>query len=83
MPNIPLGVTPPENRIVENYQGPDGLDMVLVQRNQDADQVLRQARQDNEGVHDNITNVVEHVLIQSVLNMGLPRPNYISHYLSM
>lgn len=52
--------------------------MVLVQRNQDVDQVLRQARQNNMGVQDNNTNVAERVFVQNGLNVGLHRPNYIS-----
>lgn len=63
MPNISQGVNPSENRDVEHDQRTEGLDMVLVQYNQDADQVLRQARQDNVGVHDNINNIVERVLV--------------------
>lgn len=43
-PNIPQGDNPSENRVVENNQGIKGLDIVLVQRNQDVDQVIRQVR---------------------------------------
>lgn len=64
--------------MVENDQRPEILDMVVVQPNQDDDQVLRQARQNNIVVHDNITNVVERVLVQNGLNMGLYWSNYIS-----
>ena len=49
VPNIPHRVNPLKNRIIENDQRPENLDMVLVQHNQDADQVLRQARQNNMG----------------------------------
>lgn len=78
VPSIPQGVSTPKNRIVENDQRLEGLDMVLVQRRQDVDQILRQARQNNMGVQDNIINIVEHVLFQNSLNIGLHRPNYIS-----
>lgn len=37
VPNILQGVNPLENRIVENDQSPEDLNMVLVQRNQDGE----------------------------------------------
>lgn len=43
MPNVPQRVNPLENRMVENDQSSKGLNMVVMQRNQDTDQVLRQA----------------------------------------
>lgn len=67
-----------ENRIVENDRRPKGLNMVLIHRNQDADQVLRQARENNMRVQDNINNIIERVSIQNNLNVGLHRTKYIS-----
>ena len=51
---------------------------VLVNRRQDADQVVIQARQDNYEDHNNIANVVETLLAQSGFNTGLRRPNFTS-----
>jgi len=51
---------------------------VLVNRRQDADQVVMQAGQDNYEGHDNIANVVDNLLAQSGFNMGLHRPNFTS-----
>lgn len=75
--NIPQGDNILDNRVIKNNEKPEGLDMVPVQRIQDADQVPRQARQDNVRVQDNITNIVECVLVQNGLNIGLHSPNYI------
>jgi len=50
----------------------------LVNRHQDADQVVMQARQNNYEGHNNIANVVEALLTQNGLNMGLCRPNFVS-----
>jgi len=51
---------------------------VLVNRHQDADQVVMQARQDNYEGHNNIANVVENLLAQNGFNMGIRRPNFTS-----
>jgi len=51
---------------------------ILVQRNQDADQVVRKIQQNNFDGRNNIANIVETFLVQSGFNMGLHRPNFIS-----
>jgi len=51
---------------------------VLVNRRQDADQVVMQARQDNYEGHNNIANLVKNLLAQNSFNMGLRRPNFTS-----
>lgn len=78
MPNIFLRGLPPENRVAENNERSEGINMVLIQHNQYVDQVMRQVRHDNMGVQDNITNVVERILVQNGLNTGLHGTNYIS-----
>jgi hypothetical protein len=44
---------------------------ILVNRHQDADQVVMQARRNNYEGHNNIANVVEALLAQNGFNMGL------------
>jgi len=51
---------------------------ILVNRHQDADQVVVQARQNNYEGKNNIANIVEPFLAQNGFNMGLHRPNFIS-----
>ncbi|XP_058749336.1 uncharacterized protein LOC131622295 [Vicia villosa] len=50
----------------------------VVQRNQDADQVLRHVQQNAHIGHNNISNVVEQILVQNGINVGLHRPNFVS-----
>jgi len=45
--------------------------LILVQRNQDADQVVRQVQQNNFDGKNNIANIVETFLVQNGFNMGL------------
>jgi len=51
---------------------------VLVNRHQDADQVVMQAHQDNYEGHNNIANLVKNLLAQNGFNMDLRRPNVTS-----
>ncbi|KAK2430305.1 hypothetical protein QL285_028653 [Trifolium repens] len=53
-------------------------EVVLVNRNQDADNVLRNVRQENVAGHNNLANLVENILAQNGLNIGLHRPNFVS-----
>ncbi|XP_058775659.1 uncharacterized protein LOC131649932 [Vicia villosa] len=50
----------------------------VIQRHQDADQVLRNIQQDANVGHNNISNVVEQILVQNGINVGLHRPNFVS-----
>lgn len=65
----------------EEYIGQHNLRPLMVQRNQDADQVLRHVQQNNFGGDNNIANVVEQILAQNSLNVRLHRPNFISSLL--
>jgi len=51
---------------------------ILVQRNKDADQVVRQVQQNNFDGRNNIANIVETLLVQNGFHMGLHRPNFVS-----
>jgi len=53
-------------------------EVILVDRNHDADEVVRNVQQQNIGAHNNITNLVENIMAQIGLNMGLHRPNFVS-----
>ena len=52
--------------------------VVLVNRNYDADEVVRNVQQQNLGAHNNIANLVEIIMAQNALNIGLHRPNFVS-----
>jgi len=51
---------------------------IMVNRHQDADQVVMQARQNNYEGQNNIANVVEALLAHNGFNMGLHRPNFVA-----
>jgi len=50
----------------------------VLNRDQDADKVVVQARRNNFKGQNNIANVVEALLAQNGFNMGLHRPNFLS-----
>jgi len=51
--------------------------LILVDRHQDADQVVMQARRNNYEGQNNIANVVEALLAHNGFKMGLHRPNFV------
>jgi len=51
---------------------------IVVNRHQDADQVVMQARRNNYEGQNNIANMVEALLAQNGFNMGLHKPNFVS-----
>jgi len=51
---------------------------IMVNRHQDADQVVMQAHRNNYEGQNNIANVVEALLAQNGFNMGIHRPNFVS-----
>jgi len=51
---------------------------IVVQRNQDADHIVRRAKQNNLEGQNNLGNIVETLLTQNGFNMGLHRPNFVS-----
>jgi hypothetical protein len=52
-------------------------EVVLVNRNQNADEVLRNVQHNDFG-QQNLANLVETILAQNGLNVGLHRPNFVS-----
>ena len=71
-----------ENRVLwraplPNQEEPERVP-VLVNRRQNADQVVMQARQDNYEGHNNIGNLVENLLAKNGFNLGFRRPNFTS-----
>jgi hypothetical protein len=52
--------------------------VILVDRNNNADDVVRNVQQQNIGLHNNIANLVENIMTQNSLNIGLHRPNFVS-----
>ncbi|KEH19703.1 hypothetical protein MTR_8g466990 [Medicago truncatula] len=78
-PNDRNLVIPVPQPVVERpVPGVQGRVPILVQRNQDPDQIVRQAQQVNLEGQNNIANVVENLLTQNGLNLGLHRPNFVS-----
>ena len=62
----------------ENVGRNDG-EVIIVQRNQDPYQVVRRVEQNNNfGGKNNIANVVEQILAQNGLIVGIHRPNFVS-----
>jgi len=53
-------------------------EVIWVNRNHDADEVVRNVQQQNIGSHNNIANLVENVMARNILNIGLHRPNFVS-----
>lgn len=51
---------------------------IMVNRHQNADQVVMQARRNNYEGQNNIANIVEALLTQNGFNTGLHRPNFVS-----
>jgi len=52
--------------------------VVLMDRNHDADEIVRNVQQQNIGTHNNIANFVENIMFQNGLNIGLHKPNFVS-----
>jgi len=55
-------------------------EVILIDRNDNADEVVRNGQQQNMGVHNNIANLVENIMAQNGLNIGLHRPNFVSPF---
>jgi len=53
-------------------------EVILIDRNDNADEVVWNVQQQNIGVHNNIANLVENIMAQNGLNIGLHRPNFVS-----
>jgi len=51
---------------------------ILVERNDNADEFVRNIQQQNIRAHSNIANLVENIMTQNGLNIGLHRPNFVS-----
>lgn len=75
VPNNPTLVKKPPLRVVEVNEGQNGLEVVLVQRNLDIGQILKNFQQNDFEGKFNITKVVEQILTQ---NVGLHMLNYVS-----
>ena len=49
-------------------------------RNNNAGEFVMNAQQQNIGLHNNIANLVENIMAQNGLNIGLYRPNFVSPF---
>ncbi|KAK2382329.1 hypothetical protein QL285_069874 [Trifolium repens] len=52
--------------------------IVMVNRNQNADDVVRNVQNNNFAGQNNIANLVETILAQNGLNVGMHRPHFVS-----
>lgn len=52
--------------------------VLMVNRNQDVDKVLRQVRRDDMAVDHNLEAMVERIMAQNEVNVSLRMPNYTS-----
>ncbi|WJX26814.1 hypothetical protein P8452_15690 [Trifolium repens] len=73
----------PIQMVQEEYQYQNEVNqqppVVMVQRNQDADEVVRNVQNNNNfAVPNNLANLVETILNQNGLNTGTRRPNFVS-----
>ncbi|XP_050909590.1 uncharacterized protein LOC127123415 [Lathyrus oleraceus] len=50
----------------------------MVNRNQNADDIIRQVRHDDVAADNNLAAIVERIMVQNGVNLGLRRPNYTS-----
>ncbi|XP_050875746.1 uncharacterized protein LOC127079408 [Lathyrus oleraceus] len=50
----------------------------MVNRNQNADDIIRQVRYDDVAVNNNLAAIVERIMVRNGVNFGLRRPNYTS-----
>jgi len=53
-------------------------EVILVDRNNNSDEVVMNVQQQNIGAHNNIANLVENIMPQNGLSIGLHRPNFVS-----
>lgn len=53
-------------------------EVILIYRNDNVDEVVRNVQQQNIGVHNNIANLVENIMAQNGLNIGMHSPNFVS-----
>jgi len=52
--------------------------VILADRNDNADEVVRNVQQQNTGAHNNTANLVENIMAPNGLNIGLHRSNFVS-----
>ncbi|XP_050908418.1 uncharacterized protein LOC127122054 [Lathyrus oleraceus] len=50
----------------------------MVNRNQNVDDIIRQVRHDDVAADNNLTAIVERIMVRNGVNFGLRRPNYTS-----
>ena len=72
------GVRNEQPRIQQEVREEEPRRVVLVRRNQDADEVVQQVRQNDLIAPNNLAAIVERIMAQNGLNVGLRRPNYTS-----
>jgi len=53
-------------------------EVILVDRNNNVDEVVRNVQRQNIGAHNSITKLVENIMAQNGLNIGLHRPTFVS-----
>ena len=71
-PRVEIPIVPPQiPRDVD--QG-----VIVVNRNQNADEVKQQVRHHNYETNNNLTTMIERIMIHNGMNIGFHRPNFTS-----
>lgn len=52
--------------------------VLMVNRNQNTDDIIRQVRHDDVAADNNLVAIVERIMVRNGVNFGLRRPNYTS-----
>ncbi|XP_058760172.1 uncharacterized protein LOC131633478 [Vicia villosa] len=73
-----MGVRLEQQAIRQEVQEEQPRRVMMVNKNQDADEVVHRLRQDNVMVENNLTTMIEKIMAQNAKNTGLRRPNYTS-----
>jgi predicted nucleic-acid-binding protein len=63
---------------LNHEEGEQNPQIFLVNRNQNADEVVRNVQNDQFAGQNNLTNLVETILTQKGLNVGSRTPNFVS-----
>src|ERR1051325_1664726 len=63
---------------VQEIQEEQSRRIMMVNREQNADEVVHRIRNDNLVEENNLTTMIERIMAQNVLNSGFRRPNYTS-----
>ena len=64
---------------IQEVQNEQPRPILMVNRDQNADEIVHRIRNDNLVAENNLTTMIERIMAQNGLNSGFRRPNYTSH----